>query len=100
MVISRAGNIQITAADIVNSFVVHQEGTIRVLNSAVSGQNGVIRLNDRSRHARRGVDGELELGLLAVLGGETLEQKRAETRASTSTKRVEDQEALQRRAVV
>ena len=49
---------------------------------------------------RGGVHAELELGLLAVVGGETLEKESAETRTSATTEGVEDEEALQTSAVV
>lgn len=94
MLITRTRNIQVPAADVVHSLVIHQEGTVRVLNGAVGGQNGIVRFNDGSRHSRRRVYGELQLRLLAILGRETLEQKRAKAGASTATKRVENQKAL------
>ena len=43
---------------------------------------------------------EAQLGLLAVVDGQTLEQQRAEARASAATDGVEDEEALQTSAVV
>ena len=55
----------------------------------------VVRLDDRVGELGRGVDAELELGLFAVVGGETLEKERTETRASSSTEGVEDEEALE-----
>ena len=42
----------------------------------------------------------MKLGLLAVVDGQTLEQQRAEARASAATDGVEDEEALQTSAVV
>ena len=50
-------------------FVVNHERTVRVLKSGVGGQNRVVWLNNRCRHLGGGVDRELELGLLAVVGG-------------------------------
>jgi hypothetical protein len=46
------------------------------------------------------VDGESELGLLAVVDGESLEEERSETGAGTSTDGVEDEEALESSALV
>lgn len=37
MFVARAGNIQVAAANIVNSFVVHQESAVGVLNGTVGG---------------------------------------------------------------
>jgi hypothetical protein len=48
----------------------------------------------------RWVDGVTELGLLAVVNGEALEQERAETGACATTDGVEDEEALETSAVV
>ncbi len=45
-------------------------------------------------HLRRGVDGELELALLAVVDGEALHEERREAGARAAAERVEDQEAL------
>ena len=46
------------------------------------------------------VDGEPELGLAAVVDGEALEEQRAEAGAGAAADGVEDEEALQARAVV
>lgn len=94
------GNVQVSLADIVDSLVVDQEGTVRVLDGAVSGQDGVVGLDNGSRDTGGRVDGELQLALLAVLGRQTLEKESTETGTSTTTKGVEDQETLQSTAVV
>ena len=78
----------------------HHERAVGVLESGVSRQDGVVGLDDGVGHRRRGVYGELELGLLAVVGGETLENERTETGTSSTTERVEDEEALKTIAVV
>lgn len=66
----------------------------------MGGQNGVVGLNDGRRDAGSRVDGELELGLLAVLASETLQEESTETGAGTTTEGVEDKEALETNAVV
>jgi hypothetical protein len=66
----------------------------------VRTQDGIVRLNHGSGDAGCGVDGELKLGFLAIIGRETLKKERAKTRSSSTSKRVEDQEALERRAVI
>ena len=48
----------------------------------------------RQAHLRRGVDVELQLGLLAVVDGEPLHQQRREAGARAAAEGVEDQEAL------
>lgn len=100
VVIAGAGDIQVATADVVDSLVVHQEGAVGVLDGAVGRQDSVVGLHHGGRHARRRVDGELELGLLAVLGRELLEESRAEAGAGTTAEGVEDEEALQGGAVV
>lgn len=94
------GNVQVTAANVVDSFVVNQESAVRVLNGAVGGENGVIGFDDSSRDTRGWVDGELELALLGVVSSKALEEKSTETGSSTTTERVEDQETLKGGAVV
>jgi hypothetical protein len=38
----------------------------------------------------RGIDAEVELGLLSVVNGQTLKEERAESGSGTTTNRVED----------
>lgn len=100
VVIRGSGDVEVTTANIVDSLVIDEERAVGVLNGAVSGQNGVVRLNDGGGDTRSRVHGELKLRLLAVLGGEALEEESSETRAGTATEGVEDQEALEGVAVV
>ena len=46
--VSGSLNIQIPSANVVDGFVVDHEGTVGVLKSGVSGQNGVVGLNNCS----------------------------------------------------
>jgi hypothetical protein len=71
-----------------------------VLEEGVGGEHGVVRLNDGGGDLGGGVDGETELGLLAVVDGESLEEERTETGAGTTTNGVEDEEALETGALV
>jgi hypothetical protein len=71
-----------------------------VLKSRVSRENGVVRLDDRARELGGGVYAELQLGLLPVVSREPFEQKCTEARSSATTEGMEDEEALQTRAVV
>jgi hypothetical protein len=93
-------DIQAATADVVDRLVVNKESAVGVLNGAVGREDGVIWLDNRGRDARSRVDGEFELALLAVVGREALEEESTETRTCTSTKRVENEEALKRGAVV
>ena len=100
MLVARARDIQVAAADIVDGFIVNQESAVGVLDGAMGGQNRIVRFDDGSRDSRGRIDGKLELALLAVLGRETLKEKSTETGAGAATKGVENQKALQRVAVV
>ena len=51
------------------------------------------RLDDRAAHARSRVDSEFKLALLAVVSREAFQEESSETRARTTTERVEDEEA-------
>lgn len=93
-------DVEVPPTDVVHGFIVDQKGTIRALNGTVGGQDGIVRLHHRSRHAWCGVHGEFQLRLLAVVGSEPFEEKSAEPRTSAAAERVEDQEALQGRALV
>jgi hypothetical protein len=90
MLVVGTGNVQAASTDVVDSFVVNEEGAVGVLDGAVCRQNGVVGLDDRGGDAGSWVDGEFELALLAVVGAEALEEKRAETGTGTATERVED----------
>mmetsp|Transcript_27255 Transcript_27255/g.50246 ORF Transcript_27255/g.50246 Transcript_27255/m.50246 type:complete len:459 (+) Transcript_27255:280-1656(+) len=93
-------NVEGTTADIVDGLVIKHNGDIGVLKERVGGKDGVVGLNNGGRDLGRGVDGETELGLLAVVNGEALKEERAETGTGTTTDGVEDKETLETRAVV
>jgi hypothetical protein len=56
-----AWNVEITAADLEDSFVVDQKGAIRVLDSAVGGKNSIVWFDNCSRNSRGRIDGEFQL---------------------------------------
>lgn len=60
-------NVEVSSADVVNGFVVEHDGNIGVLKEGVSGEHGVVGLNDGGGDLRGWVDGESELGLLSVI---------------------------------
>jgi hypothetical protein len=100
MLIVRTRDVQVATADIVNCLVVNQERAVGVLDSAVSREDGVVGLDDRGRHLRSRIDGEFELALLAVVGAKALEEESTESGACATTERVEDEESLERGAVI
>ena len=100
VVIARALNAKVAAADVIDGLVVDHEAAVGVLQSGVGGQDRVVGLNDGGSILGSGVDTELKLGLLAVVNGETLHKKGTETGSGTTTERVEDEETLKTGAVV
>ena len=93
-------DVEVAAADVIESLIVDQEGDVGVLKHGVCAQHGVVWLNNHGGDLRRWVDGELNLGLLAIVNGETVEEERAEARTRSAAERVEDHESLETRAVV
>lgn len=71
-----------------------------MLKSGVGGEDGVVGLDNGTRELGCGVNAELQLGLFAIVSGQTLEKESTETRSSSTTERVENEEALQTGAVV
>jgi hypothetical protein len=98
--IIRARDVEVAATDVVDGLVVDEESAVGVLNGAVGGEDGVVWLDDGRGHAGRGIDGELELAFLAVVGGEAFEEEGAKAGAGAAAEGVEDQEALEGRAIV
>ena len=58
---------KVTTTDIVDGLIVDHEAAVGVLESGVSGQDGIVWFNNRSGDLRSRVDTELELALLAVV---------------------------------
>jgi hypothetical protein len=100
VLVRRTWDIEISSANIVDGLIVDKEGTVGVLNGAVGSKDSVIRLNNGGRDTRSWVNGELQLALLAVVKGETLQEKSTETGTSSSTEGVEEQETLKTRALI
>mmetsp|Transcript_35652 Transcript_35652/g.53122 ORF Transcript_35652/g.53122 Transcript_35652/m.53122 type:complete len:282 (+) Transcript_35652:211-1056(+) len=98
--VRRTLNIEIATTDIVQSFVVKTESAVRMFQKSMSGQDGVVRLNDSRRNARGRRDSKRELALTAVVDRETLQQERPKTRPSTSSGGMEDQETLETSAAI
>ncbi|TRY88529.1 hypothetical protein DNTS_014080, partial [Danionella cerebrum] len=98
--VRRTLNIEVPSADVINGLIVDHEGTVRVFEGGVGGQDGVVRLYHSGGDLRSWVDGELQLGLLAVVDRETFHQQRGEARAGSTTKAVEHQESLETCALV
>ena len=93
-------DIEVSSADIIDGLVIKDDGDIGVLKKGVSGEDGVVWLNNGGGDLWGWVDGETELGLLTVIDGESLEEERSETGSGTSTDSVEDEETLETSALI
>jgi hypothetical protein len=71
-----------------------------MLEQRVGGQDVVVGLHDSGGHLGGRGHGEGELGLAAVVDGESLEEERAQAGSGTSTSGVENHESLQTGAVI
>ena len=60
-------NVEVSTADVIDGLIVYHEGTIRVLQGGVGGEDGVVGLNDSCGNLGGWVNGELQLGLLAII---------------------------------
>merc|ERR1711881_809319 len=93
-------DIQVSSADVVDGLVVYHKGAVRVLQSGMCREDRVVRLDDGRGDLRSRVDGKFELGLLAVVDGESLHKKRGKSGSGTATKGVEDEETLKTSALI
>ena len=93
-------DIQVAPTYVVDGFVVHHEGTVRMLQGRVGGQDGVVGLHHGRGHLGGRVDGKLQLGLLAVVHRQPLHEQGRKPRAGAAPETVEDEEALQPRAQI
>jgi hypothetical protein len=66
----------------------------------MGSKDRIVGLDYGVGESRSRVDTELQLGLLAVVGRETLKNEGTKTRSSSTTERVEDEESLQTTTVV
>merc|ERR1719440_1914532 len=98
--VGRALDIEVAAANVVEGLIVHLIGYVGVFEERVHAEHGIVRLNARGGDLGAGPDRKRDLGLLAVVDREALEEQAAETRARATTARVEHHEALQTRAVI
>merc|ERR1711865_1282725 len=79
--VGRTLDVQVTTADIVQSLVVVHDGHVSVFQKGVDAKHSVVWLNHCSGYLRACPDGEAQLGLLAVIDGETLKHETPKTTA-------------------
>ena len=72
-------------AEIVNCLIVDHECTIRVLQSCMSRQNGIVWLNDCCRDSWSWVNGEFQFSLLSIVNRKPFHEQGGEAGTSSST---------------
>ena len=85
---------------IVQSLVIKVEDAIGVLQQRVRRKHVVVRLHHGSGHLRSRSDGEGQLGLVALVHRQALQQERSKTGATATSSCVKDHESLKTSAVV
>jgi hypothetical protein len=93
-------DIEVSSADIIDGFVIDHDGDIGVLKEGVSGEDGVVWLNNGGGDLWGWVNSESELGFFTVIDGKSLEEERSETGTGSSTDGVEDEETLESSALI
>ena len=88
-------NIQVPAADVINSLVVNHEGTVRVFKGGVGGEDGIVGFNNSCSNLRSRIHREFKLGLLTIINRQSFHEKRSKTRSSATTEGMEQKETLQ-----
>merc|ERR1719326_1985795 len=83
--VRRALDVEATAAHVVNGLIVQAEGHISVLQQGVGGKDVIVWFHDSSGNLGSRGHGVRQLGLFAVVDGQTLQKKGAKTRSGTST---------------
>ena len=67
--IARPLNIQVSSADVIDGLIV--EGTVTVINGGVDTVGGFVGLDYCGGHQGSVVDAEIQLGVLALVDGES-----------------------------
>jgi len=93
-------DIEVSSADIINGFVINHNSNVGVLKEGMSGEDGVVWLNNGGGDLWGWIDGESELGFFTVIDGKSLEEERSETGTGSSTDGVEDEETLETSALI
>ena len=93
-------NIEISSADIIDSFVIEHDCNISMFKEWMGGQDWVVWFNDGGWNLRWWVNGETEFGFLSVIDWESLEEEWPKSWSGTTTNWVEDQESLETSALV
>ena len=87
-------NVEVSSADVIDGLVIEHNSNVSVLQEGVGRKDGVVWLNNSGGNLWGWVDGESKLGFLSVVDGKSLEEEGSESRSSSTTNRVEDEETL------
>jgi len=93
-------NVELSSADIVDSFVINHGSNISVFQEGVGTEDSVVWFNDGIGDLGGWVNGVAELGFLTVVNGKSFQKEGTETRSSTTTDSVEDTESLETSTVI
>jgi len=93
-------NIKVSSADIIDGFVIKDNGNIGMLKKGVSGEDGVVWLNNSGGNLWRWVHNETKLGFLTIIDGKSLEEKGSKSGTSTTTDSGESKETLETSALI
>jgi len=88
-------DIKVSSADIIDGLIIKDNGDIGMLEKRMSGEDGVVWLNNGGGDLWGWVDGETKLGFLTVIDGKSFEKEGSETGTGSSTDGVEDEETLE-----
>jgi len=98
--VSWSFDVELSSADIVDSFIVQHNGNIGVFQKGVSGQDRVVWLNNSGGDLWGWVDGETQFGFFPVINGKSFQKEGTETGTATTTNGLEDQESLKTGTVI
>jgi len=88
-------DIKVSSADIIDGLIIKDNGDIGMLEKRMSGEDGVVWLNNGGGDLWGWVDGETKLGFLTIIDGKSFEKEGSETGTGSSTDGVEDEETLE-----
>lgn len=100
VLIVRSFQPKVSATDIINGLVVYHERTVGMLKSSMCSKDRIVGLNNGCCGLGGRVDTELQLALLAIVNRKTLHEKSTKARSCATTKRVENKESLETRAII
>jgi hypothetical protein len=98
--VSGSFNIELSSADIIDSFVINHGGNIGMFQKRVGTEDSVVWFNDGIGDLGGWVNGVTKLGFLAVIDGKSFQKEGTETGTSTTSDSVENTESLKTGTVV